>query len=81
MPGDESGMPPMVDDESQDTVPANLSPGEVVLPRSVSQAPDAPQKAAQFMGNIAGQAPSSFSEILAKLEENGLELRLTSKGL
>ncbi len=80
VPGDESGMPPMMDDESQDTVPANLSPGEIVLPRSVSQAPDAPQKAQQFVSQINGQSqPGSFSEILAKLEENGLELRLASK--
>lgn len=84
VPGDESGMPPMQDDESQDTVDAHLSPGEVVLPRSISQAPDAPGKAADFMSRINGQSaqgPGNFSDLLAKLEENGLELRLTSKGM
>lgn len=81
VPGDQSDMPPMADDESQDVIDAHLSPGEVVLPRSVSQAPDAPQKAAAFMGHINGQGPSSFADVLAKLEENGLELRLSAKGM
>lgn len=35
-----------------DTVPALVSPGEVVLPRSVTQAKDAPSKAAEFMKHI-----------------------------
>lgn len=84
VPGDESGMPPMQDDESQDVVDAHLSPGEVVLPRSVSQAPNAPEKAASFMSQIGGQSAqpmSSFADALAKLEENGLELRLAPKGM
>lgn len=37
------------DSESNDTVPAMLSPGEVVLPRSVALAEDAPRKAADFI--------------------------------
>ena len=37
------------DNPKNDTVPAWLSPQEVVLPRSVTLAPDAPQKAAEFM--------------------------------
>lgn len=87
VPGDDSQMSPMRDDESQDVVPANLSPNEIVLPRSVSMAPDAPQKAQQFVSQVKGQeAPmqfgataGSFAEILQKLEENGLELRLGVK--
>lgn len=70
------------DSTENDTVPAMLSPHEIVLPRSVSQAPDAPQQAAQFVGGIKGQqAPLDFSAILKQLEDNGLELRLTSKGI
>lgn len=74
------------DSSENDTVPATLSPGEVVIPRSVATAPDAPQKAAQFMGQVKGQsAPiqptvNSFAEALKILEENGLELRLQTKG-
>jgi hypothetical protein len=35
-----------------DTVPAMLSPGEIVLPRDVVNHPDAPNKAAQFVQAI-----------------------------
>lgn len=88
VPGDDSQMPPMQDDESQDVIPANLSPNEIVLPRSVAMAPDAPQQASNFVSQIKGQSAqpqmgatvNSFAEALAKLEENGLELRLASKG-
>lgn len=37
------------DSPANDTVPAALSPGEVVLPRTVAQAPDAPTAAASFV--------------------------------
>lgn len=37
------------DHPDNDTVPALLSPGEVVLPRSVAQHPNAPQKAKSFV--------------------------------
>jgi len=40
------------DSEKNDTVPTMLSPGEVVLPRSVAQAQDAPAKAAEFMKHL-----------------------------
>jgi len=40
------------DDERNDTVLALLSPGEVVLPRSVALAMDAPERAAEFMRNV-----------------------------
>jgi hypothetical protein len=89
VPGDDSQMDPGVDSTDNDTVPANLSPHEIVLPRSVAQAPDAPQQAAQFVQGIkGGQQPQdttgmtptvgSFQEALRILEANGLELRLTS---
>ncbi len=86
VPGDEEGMEPMQDDTANDTVDAHLSPGEIVLPRSVAQSPNAPQEAEQFVQQTkgGGMLPppqiNSFAEALAKLEENGLELRLASRG-
>ena len=41
-----------VDSPRNDTVPALLSPGEIVLPRSVAMAEDSPEKAAQFVAAI-----------------------------
>jgi len=83
VPG-EDNAPMMQDSEANDTVHANLSPGEIVLPRSVAQAPDAPQQAAQFVGQTKGQSPmgsgASFADVLAQLEANGIELRLTNRG-
>lgn len=80
------------DDPQNDTVDAKLSPHEIVLPNSVTQSPDPAGQAAQFVGQIKGQQPqppmpmqnaptvNSFAEVLQKLEENGLELRLGVKG-
>ena len=75
----------MGDSPQNDTVDAKLSPGEIVLPRSVAQAPNAPQKAQQFVNQTKGggmppPSVNSFAEALAKLEENGLELRLHPRG-
>jgi hypothetical protein len=50
------------DTEKNDTVPAMLSPGEIVIPRSIAQHPQAPKKAASFV-----------AQIIAK---NGLKKRL-----
>lgn len=44
-----------MDSPALDTVPAMLSPGEIVLPRSVAQAADAPEKAAAFVEMIRRQ--------------------------
>lgn len=74
------------DSTANDTVDAKLSPGEIVLPRSVAQSPTAPQDAQQFvsqtkgMGGMPPPSVNSFAEVLAKLEENGLELRLSTRG-
>lgn len=84
VPGDDAPVPG--DSTENDTVDAKLSPGEIVLPRSVAQAPDAPQQAQQFVnqakggGGMPSPTVNSFAEALAKLEENGLELRLAPKG-
>jgi|WetSurMetagenome_2_1015567.scaffolds.fasta_scaffold30283_3 hypothetical protein len=40
------------DDERNDIVPALLSPGEIVLPRSVTQHPNAPELAKEFVKNL-----------------------------
>lgn len=71
------------DSYQNDTVNAKLSPGEVVIPRSVAQAPNAPQKAAQFMQGAKGMTPTvnSFAEALKAMEDQGLELRLHAKGV
>lgn len=80
------------DSSDNDTVHAMLSPHEIVLPNSVTQSSDPAGNAANFVANVQGgnSAPmsddmkpsvNSFSELLQKLEENGLELRLTSKGM
>lgn len=37
------------DNLKNDTVDAKLSPGEIVIPRSIAQGPDAPRRAAQFV--------------------------------
>lgn len=37
------------DDEQNDTVRALLSPGEIVIPRSITKGPNAPQQAADFV--------------------------------
>jgi hypothetical protein len=82
VPGQDSA-PPMQDDEANDTIPAKLSPHEIVLPRSVAQAPNAPQAASQFVAQTKGLQPTagSFGEVLKMLEANGLELRLSQKGV
>jgi hypothetical protein len=40
------------DSPKNDTVPAVVSPGEIVLPRSVTQAEDAPARAAEFVKHL-----------------------------
>jgi len=38
-----------LDSRKNDTVPAMLSPGEIVLPRSITMAPDAAERARAFV--------------------------------
>lgn len=40
------------DSYKNDTVPAVLSPGEIVIPRSITQAPNAPERAAEFVRQV-----------------------------
>lgn len=79
------------DSKKNDTIPAKLSPHEIVLPRSVSLAPNAPQKAAQFVAGVkanGGNPPSqtnampkplNFSDVLKQLEAQGIELKLGAR--
>lgn len=65
------------DTRSNDTVPALLSPGEIVLPRSVAQSEDAPDKAKKFVEAIKKQkrpSPKAYAQALARLAE--LESRM-----
>ena len=47
------------DDSVNDTVPAKLTPQEIVLPLSVTMAPDAPEAAARFVAAIKARGPSA----------------------
>lgn len=85
MAQEQDGMIPG-DHPENDVIDAKLSPGEIVLPRSVAQSPNAPQQAEQFVAQEKGMGGGmpmpnvgSFAEVLAKLEENGIELRLAPK--
>lgn len=62
------------DSYSNDTVPAVLSPGEIVLPRSVTQSKDPAKHAAAFVAAIkkrggADNAPKSYGELVARHRE------------
>lgn len=72
------------DHEVNDVVPAMLSPGEIVLPRSVALAPDAAERAKQFVMAIKDKeeavekkskgGPVGYAKVLAKHRE--LEQRM-----
>lgn len=52
------------DSPQNDTVPAMVSPGEVVLPRSVSQSQDAPSKAEEFMKHIQDKKKGGYAKVV-----------------
>lgn len=57
-----------VDDPRRDVVPAMLSPGEIVLPRSVALSEDAPERAAEFVEAIQEREAAksgSYGKVLA----------------
>lgn len=65
------------DTRSNDTVPAMLSPGEIVLPRTVAQSDNAPEKAKMFVEAIKGKkkpSPRDYMQALMRLQE--LESRM-----
>jgi hypothetical protein len=66
------------DSPKNDTVPILASPEEIVLPRSVTKAPDAPERAAEFVAAIKakkkGNDGSGYGKVLAAQRE--LDARL-----
>lgn len=73
------------DDERNDTVPALLSPGEIVIPRSIAQSPDADKKAAEFIRQLMKHEKSgpkskrAAIDRIAKLEAEIAALKANSK--
>lgn len=67
------------DTRSNDIVPALLSPGEIVLPRSVAQSEDAPERSKKFVEAIRAKkkpTPRDYIQALSRLNE--LESRLNA---
>lgn len=65
-----------MDSRSNDTVPAMLSPQEIVLPRSVTLAPDAPERAKAFVAAIQAhraQAPEHDDHHLVRQARQKME--------
>lgn len=54
--------------EKNDTVPALLSPGEIVLPRSVTQSPDMEKKAIEFLRHVKAKK-SGYGGVLDARKE------------
>lgn len=50
------------DTYKNDTVPAMLSPGEIVIPRSITMAKNAPEKAANFVADIIAKKQSGGAD-------------------
>lgn len=61
-----ASVPEGVDSESADKVPAWLSPGEIVIPRSDAQAEDAPERAKDFVAHIVATKGRSGYHRVAK---------------
>jgi hypothetical protein len=54
-----------MDNEKNDTVPAMLSPGEIVLPRSIVSAPNAPTAAARFVEALLANKDKKDAKVMA----------------
>lgn len=59
------------DSYANDTVPAMLSPGEIVIPRSIAQGPNAPDRAAEFVEHIraTSKPEKGYGRVLATQRE------------
>ncbi len=65
------------DSPKNDTVPTELSPGEVVLPRSVTQSKDPVSAAAEFMRHLKGSKSGGYKEVAdSKKSKKSLEDRV-----
>jgi len=73
------------DDERNDTVPALLSPGEIVIPRSIATSKDADQKSAEFVKQLMKKEKSgpkskrSAIDEISKLEAKIAALKSKAK--
>lgn len=52
-----------------DVVPAALSPGEIVLPRSVTEGPNAAEHAKEFVENLRAKAHPTYGHVLRARQE------------
>ena len=74
------------DSHDNDTVPAMLSPGEVVIPRSIVNAEDAPDRAAEFVAAIKRKKPSEhggyaqFLKIRREIDDRLAQLQAFAYG-
>ena len=74
------------DNKENDTVPALLSPGEIVIPRSIAQSSDAAQKSKKFVEAIqklednAPQSKKGIAKKIADLEAEVAALKSKKKG-
>lgn len=59
------GVAPYAGDTTKnDVVPAMLSPGEVVIPRSIAQGPNMEAKVLEFMRHLKGKSGSSYGDVI-----------------
>lgn len=73
------------DSSRNDTVPAVLSPGEIILPRSVTESNDSPQKAKAFVEAIRlehgkKKSPQSYGELLQEVRRIHARLDQLGRG-
>lgn len=59
------------DSEKNDTVPAMLSPGEIVLPKSVVESKDAAKKSAEFVASIKGGQKLGYGGVVKARKAKG----------
>lgn len=67
----EGSAPVPGDSPKNDTVPAMLSPKEIVLPRSVTMSEDAPEKAKAFVTALLGHKNKAKEKPKANMSEGG----------
>lgn len=63
------------DSEKNDTVPAMLSPGEVVLPRTVMNAKDPAKAAYDFVSKLASKAPKNEADEFKEALKSSIKSR------
>ena len=52
------------DSLKNDVVPTLLSPGEVVLPRSVTQSPNMEERAVEFLRHLRTRGPKGYGKVV-----------------